>query len=356
MPISARISAFVQIDGSLEYDRAGGVRPGDVDNGDFQQAFVDFNVPMSGGTSATIRLGRQELVYGAQRLVSPSDWSNVRRSFDGAKIAFAFPNDTLEVFSARPVEVVANRLNGDDDHTLFAGIYNVTALPDLLPAANSKVDLYLFDLEQDGSSTAMVSSETLTVGARFHAAPHPWDFDIEVDGQFGRRGQSAITAYSVAGEAGYTASGIAFAPRISLGFDLASGSPNPAHRFNQLFPPVYTYLGHLYLFGRENIIDLHPAVTLTLTHDVTVTVAEHLFWRQNVGDSIYNLSSEVVRAPSGSHEPFIGSEFDISLSWQVQRHLSAYLGWAHFFTGAYIDDTGSHADQDFFYMMTTFTF
>ena len=89
------------------------------------------DLPINSGISAMVRVGRQELVYGAQkRLVSPSDWSNVRRSFDGAKVSVSFPNDTLELFVARPVTIVANRVDGDDDHTTFSGIYNVTALPE----------------------------------------------------------------------------------------------------------------------------------------------------------------------------------------------------------------------------------
>jgi len=350
------VRAFVQIDSSLEYGRTGGVRPGDMDNVDFQQAFLDFNLPLESANSVMLRVGRQELAYGAQRLVSPSDWSNVRRTFDGAKMVVETSTDTLEAFIVRPVTVTNNRLNGDDDHTWFSGIYNVTALPDLFPSAGSKLDLYLLALDKGVSSVNAVSSDTVTIGSRFHSHPHPWDMDVEFDGQFGRTGDSSIAAYSIAAEGGYTFSAVMFSPRASLGFDLASGSPNPAHRFNQLFPPLYTYLGHLYLFGRENIIDLHPALALTLNRDVTLTFAEHSFWRQNVNDAVYNLDSQVVRAPSGSHEAFIGAEFDVTLSWQVNRHISAYTGWAHLFTGPFLNDTGAHSDEDFFYLMATMTF
>ena len=82
--------------------------------------------------------------------------------------------------------------------------------------------------------------------------------DPQADWQFGQIQLFPIRAHSIAIEAGYTFNQLKFSPRAALGFDLASGSANPAHRFNQLFPPLYTYFGHLYLFGRENIIDLHP--------------------------------------------------------------------------------------------------
>ena len=115
------------------------------------------------------------------------------------------------------------------------------------------------------------------------------------------------------------------------------------------------YLGHMYLFGRENLIDLHPELTVHLTDDLQLDVAQHFFWRQNTSDAVYNLSSEVVR-PSASRARVIGNEFDISLYWQIQRHISAYAGYAHFFSGSFIQQTGSHADQDFAYASVTFTF
>jgi hypothetical protein len=352
------LRAFVQLDSSLEYMRAGGPRTGDADNIDFQQAFVDVNVPLdqTNSDNLTFRLGRQELIYGAQRLISPNDWRNTRVSFDGGKASLYLPHDTLDVFVTRPVDVNKNRLNSDDDHTYFAGAYNVTELPDLLPDAATKLDLYLLELDQYRSSTNDVDANTYTLGTRFHTTPGPWDFDVEPDWQFGKYSRSHVNAYAVAAEGGYTLSKLVADPRLSVGIDLASGSDDPAHRFNQLFPPQYLYLGHMYLFGRENLIDLHPELTLYPTKDVTVSLAEHFFWRQNTNDAAYNLSSEVVEADTDSHAPFLGSEFDFAVNWQIQRHLSALVGYSHFFTGNFLHDAGAPKDEDFLFGMLTFTF
>ena len=349
---------FVQFGSSLEYDRVGGPRPGDVDDFYVQQGFADLNFPFSDTNNLLVRFGRQELIYGAQRLISPNDWGNVRRSFEGLRLSLTMPNDTLDGFLVRPVIIEKSHFNSGDDHTAFAGIYNVTAFPDLLPQASPRFDSYLLLLDRSPSQTTgyPVDSDTFTLGVRPHANLGDWDFDLEADWQFGHYASSSICAYSIATEAGYTFSKVKFTPRVSLGFDLASGSANPAHRFNQLFPPLYMYLGHLYLFGRENIIDLHSGLTLNLTPDVTLWLAEHIFWRQNSNDAVYSLTSTVVRASDGSRALYIGNEFDISAAWQVDRHLAAYMGWAHLFTGQFINDTGPHSDPDFFYVMLTYTF
>ncbi len=112
----------------------------------------------------------------------------------------------------------------------------------------------------------------------------------------------------------------------------------------------------MYLFGRENIIDAHAGLGLHLSRDLTFNADQHLFFRQNVHDAVYNLNSQVVRAADGSRAADIGSEADLVVNWQIERHWSAYAGYAHFFTGPFLIQTGAHADQDFFYAAVTFTF
>jgi hypothetical protein len=348
--------AFVQIDSSLVDDRIGGPRPGDADDVDFQQAFGDLTLSLGDSNSALIRVGRQELIYGAQRLISPNDWVNTRRTFDGVKFSFSLPDDTLDIFLTRPVVINKTRLNSDNDNAWFAGIYNVTALPAILPNAHSKLDLYLLALGKEKSEAYPADSDTYTLGARFHTTPGAWDFDVEADWQFGKFGSAAIGAWSLATEAGYTFADVCLMPRASIGLDMASGSPDTAHRFNQLFPPQYLYLGHMYVLGRENLIDLHPGLTFNLTHALTLSLDEHLFWRQNTHDATYDLTGNVVRASGGSRAASIGSEFDAVINWQIQRHISAYMGYAHFFTGTFIEQTGADSDMDFFYAAVTFTF
>jgi hypothetical protein len=248
-----------------------------------------------------------------------------------------------------------SHLNSDDSHEWFAGIYNVTALPNLIANANSKLDLYLLDLENSQSSMHAFGSQTYTLGARVHSNPKPWDVDVEGDWQFGSTDGHSIAAWALAAEGGYTFTQCSCTPRASLGVDLASGSANSGHRFNQLFPPQYLYLGHMYVLGRENLIDVHGAVDVNLTKTIALDVAQHFFWRQNTHDAIYNLTGGVVRAGSDDSRS-IGSEFDAVINWQIQPHISAYVGYAHFFTGDFIDDTGPHSDMDFFYAAVTLTF
>ena len=305
---------------------------------------------------AYLRLGRQELIYGAQRYISPDDWRNVRRSFDGAKASLSIPNDTIDLFWVRPVVIERDQFDNDDPGTSFAGAYNALALPEILRGAGTKVETYLLALNQTRHSSAGADADTYTVGARFVTRPKPFDLDIEGNYQFGEYESASISAWSLASEAGVTFESIMLEPRASVGLDAASGATDPDGRFNQLFPPTYNYLGHLYLFGRPNLIDAHVGLDFHITKDLALYTTEHVFWRQNTNDGLYNLSGGLVRGDNGSDASYVGNEFDIVANWQINRHTSAYIGWAHFFAGDFLADTGPSQDADFVYASVTFTF
>ena len=72
--------------------------------------------------------------------------------------------------------------------------------------------------------------------------------------------------------------------------------------------------------------------------------------------AIYNDGGAVVRAGAGSDATEIGSEADLFLNWQIDRHWSAYFGYSHFWPGDFIDETGPSGDIDFVYAAVHFIF
>ena len=113
---------------------------------------------------------------------------------------------------------------------------------------------------------------------------------------------------------------------------------------------------------RQNIIDVHPGLELLLLENhryakrVTLRSEYHVFWRESTDDAVYNTSGGVLRADNGSDSAFVGSEADLLLTWQVDRHTCLNLGYSHFFAGDFIENTGAHADIDYAYCSATFTF
>ena len=366
----------------MEDGREGGPRPVDADEIDVQQFFVDFKIPFGEKTGTTVRLGRQDLLYGAQRFISPLDWTNTRRTFEGGKVSTTLsPTLTIDGFWVHPVDVEKESLNWADKDTNFYGLYATLGLPNVLEGGGTKLEVYGLALNRNNAlfapnaATAGGDEDRYTLGARFSSAPKPWDFDLELDYQFGEFEGLDIFAWSVAAEAGYTFAKVPTTPRLYLGFDYASGDDDPDdddfNTFNQLFPLAHAYFGYIDVIGRQNIIDLHPGVELTAIQNaryvkkLTFRADYHLFWRASDDDAVYNVASGggsappsagILRGDSGSDETFVGSELDFLLPWQVDRHLQIYGGYSHFFTGDFIDNTGPSKDIDFLYMAVIFTF
>ncbi len=83
--VGDHVRFYVEGKTALATDRnlPGGRRPFDIDTADLLNAFVDLSVPVSDAGDFTFRVGRQELLFGKQRLVSPLPWGNSLRTFEG---------------------------------------------------------------------------------------------------------------------------------------------------------------------------------------------------------------------------------------------------------------------------------
>lgn len=378
---------FVQGKSAMEDGRDGGPRATDADEVDVQQAFADGIIPLGGKNSVTVRFGRQDLIYGAQRLISPLDWTNNRRTFEGLKVSSQVGVCTTDVFWVRPVNVEKEELNDGDGQTSFAGVYNSTALSDFMKGSNTKLDVYFLALNRtnarfatnSATTSAAADEDRYTLGVRMSGNPKPFDYDVELDYQFGQFGNADISAWAAAAEMGYTVGNCPATPRLILGFDYASGDGNPnsgdLHTFNQLFPLGHAYFGFIDVIGRQNIMDLHPGVELTFVQDKSwakklgLRADYHLFWRASTDDAVYNAGSGagsspsvsgVLRADGGSDKRFVGSEIDLLLTWQFDRHVQVLLGYSHFFAGGFIKETGkatgANRDIDFIYLQMQYTF
>jgi hypothetical protein len=367
--VGKNVRLFGQLKSSMIDSRFGGPRPTDSDEIDLQQAFVDFSVGDDPKESVYLRLGRQDLIYGAQRLISPLDWANVRRTFEGARVSWTSGNNTLDLFWVRPVIVENEEPNDGDNSTSFAGVYDVLSLPELIDNANSKLEIYFLALNRTSGAYPTEGAgdeDRYTIGTRFYTNPKPFDLDVELDYQFGNFISDDISAASIAIEGGFTAEGCPLKPRTFIGFDLATGdrdaNDGKLNTFNQLFPLGHAYFGYIDTIGRQNIVDLHPGVDLTLLENasyakkVTLRAEYHLFWRQNASDALYNAGGAPIRPAGGSDERFVGSEIDLLLNWQVDRHTLIYIGYSHFFPGDFLSDTGPSGDIDFIYAAAQFTF
>jgi hypothetical protein len=341
---------------ATDRDLPGGRRTLDVDELDLQNAFVDLAHDLA-GWRATLRLGRQELSYGAQRLVSPLDWSNTRRTWDGARIITRREDWRVDAFATRPVAIEQYSLNEPDDDQAFYGVYAAYA-----PTGGKQgVDLYWLRLDRDELPGG--DEERATVGARGYTVCPLTGVDVEGEAgwQYGDAGSRDIEAWFAAVTAGYTWSGLAIKPRAAIGYDMASGDDDPgdgtAGTFNQLFPLGHAYLGYLDVLGRQNITDFHQSVSWwPVPGAVQIKIDHHVFHRAETADAAYNVGGGVLREGDAGTSSDLGRELNLTLTWKRDRHTMLTAGYGRFWTGTFIEQSGPSEDIDFFHAAAQFTF
>jgi hypothetical protein len=333
---------------SSDRDLPGGERTIDVDSLDLHQAFVDLTAG-----AFTLRPGRQELLYGKQRLISPLDWANTRRTFDGGKIMYKEGAWQVDAFGTRPVIVKKYDENSSYSDQEFYGVYATHKISGQL-----NYDVYALGLDKEGVRFGAVTNgadeSRYTIGTRVWGMcpKSALDYDVEAAWQFGDYADQDIAAWMLAIEAGYTWD-TSWKPRAWLGFDYASGDDDPSDgdlgTFNQLFPLGHAFLGYIDTVGRQNIVDYSGGLSVKPRSNLTLKLDGHVFQRVEKEDALYNAGGAVVRAGDTGSSRDVGQEVDLLARYELDRHTSVLLGYSRFFAGNFIKQSGPSEDTDFVY-------
>ncbi len=322
------------------------------DHSDFHQAFAD--IPFG---AAIWRLGRQELQYGKQRLISPLDWGNLRRTFDGVKVFGQTDDWRWDAFAVRPVINDRRNLDDADEQIDFYGLYTTWKGTKALAA-----DFYVLLLKNNNDTGAANTNangkagrRTLyTIGNRLWGKQGPWDYETEAAAQFGTYAGDRVRAWMATAGGGYTFNDVTWQPRLGLLYDYASGDRNPSDgthsTFNQHFPLGHAWFGYMDKVERSNIHAIKAQLKLKPTKKITAWADFHTFFADQDRDT----SATRTPADGGSH--FIGHELDLTMKYAIDKHTTALVGWAHFWTGGFIERTGTSEDADLIYAQIEYKF
>jgi hypothetical protein len=318
------LRAFVQLQSSLANSREFLPPPVEENQLDLHQAFVEV-IPAAGRWGQlTLRLGRQELRYGSQRLVSVRELPNNRQAFDAAKAVLAGKRYSLDAFYSHYVRarkgIFDDRLSGA---IRLWGLYGVgKAMP-----WGGNLDLYYLGLWKKSVVFDDGAGEELrhSAGSRVWGGNAIWQYDLEGVYQFGTVGGKSIGAWTLSSNVSYKLPALRFDPEIGLKAELISGDAiredNHLQTFNPLFPRG-AYFGLAAFIGPANLCDVHPSLALDLVPDkLTLTMDYDAFWRYSRNDGIYNQSATLIYSGEGTTGRFIGHQSALDLTCTPNRHL-----------------------------------
>jgi len=348
----------------------------DERNLDLHQGFVEvrnlFSEPLS------IKAGRFEMAYGDQRLVSPLDWSNVARAWDGAKVRYGTKDFWIEGFytvirdpltpspPAPPVFSPApTAFNGAAEDQDFMGVYF-----SYVGIAQHEFDLYAFFREfQDNSFAADGGAATgdlidRTLGARIKGKDFGFEYTLEGMGQGGHFSSDRIAAYAYAATLAYQFD-MDWKPRIGLEYAVASGDRKVAdgkrNTFDPLFPFFHYYQGYADIFGFKNSKSASAYLKVAPSENVSLHADFFAFWLAQTGDAWYNDPGVAIRprAPGTGASRKVGTEIDLHAKVNVGKYVKFWGGWSHFFAGEFVRKTatiGETNDMNWFFLQMTVDF
>ncbi len=344
---------------ALDRELAGGRTTAYVDEFDLMNGFADVMIPFAKEASVTLRGGRQELIFGSQRLVGPGDFTQVPRAFEGGAAIAQIARWTITPFWTQVVVVDKYRFNKSTSDLELFGVFGTGPLH-VLPVS---LDLYWLDADNRSATFNGTTGRERrhTLGGRVWGKIGATGLDFEVEGadQFGAVGRGDIAASMFTTVLGYTLPIPRLSPRVYLEFDYASGDDRPGGNvgtFSQLYPNAHSFLGYIDYIGRQNVMSPNAGLTLSPIHGLTLSLQQYFFWRASDRDAIYNKSGGVLRPGTTTTARYVGAETDVLATYNFTRHLQGYTGYSRFFTGEFISKTGKDKDSDFYYVALQYTF
>jgi hypothetical protein len=316
----------------------------DGTNVDFLNLFIDVKLGEIKDKPVYARVGRQELLLGSQRLVSPLEWANTRRTFNGVRFMRTGDKFDFDAFWAQPVIPNNNVLDSIDNNINFGGLWGTYK-----PKKGTTLDAYylFFDnttpVVQSGIVRAPNNSHTF--GSRYAGDKDGrflWDFEGAL--QFGKRGTSDIFAGMATAGVGYHAKDRRLNPTFWLYYDYASGDNTPNagnfNTFNQLFPFGHFYMGWTDVVGRQNIHDVSASLTLYPAKWMTLWFQYHNFWLASARDALYGPGGAVLRRdPTGASGNYVGNEIDIITSFHLGKRTDLLVSYGYLFAGEFLRNT-----------------
>jgi hypothetical protein len=324
-------------------------RPTEENRFDMQNLFVDAKLMEHCRGDLWGRIGRQELLYGNQRTVSPLDWANTRRTFEGGKLFWTGKNWDIDAFWTRPMAVSADRFDSPDYDQEFGGIYSTYK-----GLESSTVDYYYLRYVNTVSPFAFD-----TLGMRWAGKYREWLYEMEAAVQLGEFQGNDHNAGVVTAGVGRKYEDLCWTPAVWVYYDWASGSNVEGNGYHHLFPLAHKYLGFMDLFGRRNIETPNVQLSMNPHKKLTLMLWYYYFFLENRNDVPYNVTMTPYNPGNVPASPDLGHEIDLTATWKFSPRTAILFGYSHFFSGDYYKQTPGltyRGDADFLYTQLTVNF
>lgn len=336
---------------------------------DIQNAFFDLKIAERDDKPVYFRAGRQELLYGTpsgvspgQQVISPLDWANTRRNFEGFKLFSKGETWDIDLFAVRPVNTANptgvlggrpaatavfkwdNRFDEADYSRWYSGLYSVyRGLKD------NTFEPYYVWLQTDTANQdpKWADGNRHTVGLRWTMTKpikdendQPWIVlatDTEGAYQFGTDNTETVQAGFFTTKLGTTFSQAPWTPQFSFIYYWGSGDTNKGDGKNStydiLVPLNHAYWGIIDNLSGQNLNDYGLQATIKPHAKLTGLAAFHWFNQVTASDNVYNVGGAPVGVLNTGTN--LGQELDLITTYTYNPNFDVQFGYSWFWYGSH---------------------
>jgi Alginate export len=324
------------------------------------QSYVQVGSSTSGWADAVA--GRQVLIFGDERVIGPSNWLNVGRTFDVARIDLHHPGYEIAIFGSSVVPgsntFLHRAIPGNNFYGIYGNFKNIVPRATFEPYVLWRLAPGNFGLSE---TVGRGHLNEVTIGLHVKGAlPANFDYDTEFDGQTGSLGASSIGAWAGYAGVGKTLPDVAAAPRVFLEGNYASGTKNPAGRdwntFDQLYPSNHDKFGFTDQVGRRNLVQFRVGVEENVGKKWKFKEAFEGYWLATSNDNFYASSGAISVPAHPGASRHIGNELDLVAEYTMNSGLSFGFGYARLFAGQFLKTTTLGHDYSYPYAYVEYNF
>ena len=307
---------------------------------------------------AAVRVGRQELAFGEERLIGVSNWTNTSRSFDAARAMFRYHRFRVDAFASSVVVLTDGQVGSVTPGSNLHGLYG--NIKDALPGLT--IEPYVFWRLQPRVKSelgAVGNSDMKIPGFRAAGKYRALDYSTEMVLERGSLAADDISAWAGHWLVGYSLKAVN-GLRVYQEYNYASGDGN-AHdgtrrTFDQLYPSGHDKLGLNDQVGWRNIEHLRTGAEWK-RKKLTVAARYNEYWLADAHDSLYNSSGTAyVTKATGTAGRWVGHGPDLLGVYQFTKFAQAGAGFSHIFPGTFLQlaTPGHSYSQPYVFVTTQF--
>ncbi len=357
---------FGQLGYATVYDREGGATAVDESDINVWQLFIDYQAPLCEEDRLVFRLGRQ-FIEVANVFITAGEANNVRLVYDGGRIAWLIENSSpFEAFAAEYVDYADDAFEMSGKGEYFWGLrYGQPVYWDDIELSFLYMGWDLKDrqFEQGGASRYDETRHMLMLWLNQPLSERSQlSLDYYLVYQFGEYEDqpcgSDIHAFAAFGEAKYAFEKGSTTPIIGLKTSYFSGDRDPDDdKLNTFYNPVFgtPYFSYARDVMPFNLIHVQPNVGYRFNDHLQVTLSNDVLWRASTRDAFYTGTNAIGVNGDESDSRYIGTQAQLSLKWQPNRHIILSMHGVYFWPGDVVTDGGGE-DQTYLHFGINFLF